>query len=62
MGNYCSSGDSQTLAYGEVKICISLHRIVRLQANVRRFLARKMIEEVRTSKIKSVISKYLCII
>ena len=57
MGNYCSSGDSQTLAYGEFKISISLHRVVRLQAWVRGFLARQQIKTIRTSKVRGVISK-----
>jgi hypothetical protein len=58
MGNYCSSGDSQTLAYGEFKISISLHRVIRLQAWARGYLARQRLRSIRTTKVRGVLSKY----
>ena len=58
MGNYCSSGDSQTLAYGELKISISLHRVVRLQAWARGYIARQRLRTIRTTKVRGVLSKY----
>ena len=58
MGNYCSSGDSQTLAYGEFKISISLHRVVRLQAWARGYIARQRLRSIRTTKVRGVLSKY----
>lgn len=59
MGAYCSSGDSQTLAFGEFKISVSTHRVVRLQAWARGFLARLRLRNMRQLKVKSVVSKLL---
>lgn len=56
---YCSSGDSQTFANGEIKISISLQRVVRLKARAREFLDRLHLRIIYTTNVRGILSKYI---
>ena len=58
MGGVCSSAeDPNMVEYGEFKVQLSLPRLIRLQAAVRTFLAKRTLITERERRLKAIMSK-----